>query len=216
MKSKIIAGLMYLCCFTALSKPNYIQFNVTPHSSEVIFSQPLNIDFIDNAVSHIRLDSSHNDFEMMIKTLATKGVVISLPENTTMVSSRQMPVIYSPKWELDYGKYMLSIPGVSIYPIAVDAKHGYSIFNLANLLLTRKIERPLSEFFFVIGWWDNQRDLIDFPVKLLRVEQNDKFQDYRLEPLCDIDLPLKEAITLFNNANQQDVRELAVRQNCIN
>jgi len=202
-------------CMTIVAfnvQANYLQFNVTPRSSDVriLNSAGFAIKNDNQAVFQQRIPG-YIQLRNLVKTdyqleniLTAEKINIILPTPKQMQNSASLPVVYGPGSDFDTGQYVLSLPGYSAYPIAITAKHGYPVFNLANLVLKKTLVAAVTDFNFVFSWWDVKHPAEKMSIRLAKMQNTqDNLKHFKIVPWCEFTLPVKEAFELLAQSRSQ-------------
>lgn len=193
---------------------DFIQYNVTPHSSEIKFEKAVDLSAGTTQIHHFSLGREQAAVVKNLAVLADAGMSASLATVEQMQWSEQLPLVYAPKWQRDYGQYVLAIPELSRYPLAVNATLNRAVFNLANLVLTAPLNAELEKAYVLTTWWDSESELTDITLTFSRLELVENKIDYVLVPFCTTTVSAAKGLKILTAATQTQIKQMATQAHC--
>lgn len=206
--------LSFFCGFLAAEEIDFLPFNMTPHSAEVLFIQPQYISENASYATYFNLGNKQQAISKSIKNLNNIGINFQLPSVKQMSFSEQLPYVIAPSANREFGHYLLAIPEFAQFPISVSASTGNSIFNLTNLVLEGTPTMPLSDHIALTTWWDQEQTFSELNLKLYSFKYEEGTDSLSLEYRCELTAPIKMGIDLLTNAKQSYLKQLLISSDC--
>ena len=219
MIKKIIALVLLFALFSGLplaAQTKYLQFNATPHSSEMMLIDAVSVQDDSIPVTYFKLGADEQVVNASLRRLKSQGITINLPTVQQMLLSEQLPYIIAPSANREFGQHLLAIPELGKYPIAITASFGKSIFNLANLVLTEAPATAMEEYIVLTTWWDPAQPLPELVINFSTIKTGTEVQWLRLQYLCELTLSPRNGLELLGSAQQSYLKQLSESQDCIN
>lgn len=219
MIKKIIALVLLFAMFSSFTlsaQSKYLQFNVTPHSSEMMFIDAVSVQENSSPVTYFKLGADKQAVNASLRALKSQGVTVNLPTVQQMFFSEQLPYVIAPSDNRDSGQYLLAVPELAQYPIATTASFGKNIFNLANLVLSEVPTMAIDEYIFLTTWWDPAQPLSELVINFSTIQTGTEPQWLRLQYLCELTLTSHTGLELLSSAQQSHLKQLSESRDCIN